>query len=224
MSGGSVLELMKDWGYYPMAKPHPDSPGYEGLLVAIRREPTGTHFDPQAMHLRLRDEYGLASWRTLSWLSPFESSGRVCPGMVTLHDWSDKRVYFFTFGGSLEPTPGVDVMVYELRSPAPVLEFSGRDETVPHQLGSEMEELLGEIEITWGADEKGFSRRLAETEPLDFYLSTLRSILQRCEHNYAMEEVYHDLHDALQREKKRLVENGQWRVEPPLLESLLAPG
>jgi hypothetical protein len=37
MSEQSVLELMKNWGYYQLAKPHPDSPGYSGLLVAIRK-------------------------------------------------------------------------------------------------------------------------------------------------------------------------------------------
>ncbi len=88
----SVLELMKNWGYYPLAKPHPGSPAYSGLLVAIRKEPTGKHFDSQTLHLRLRDEYGGARWRILSWLSPLEGVGHVCPGMITLQDRSGKQV------------------------------------------------------------------------------------------------------------------------------------
>jgi hypothetical protein len=36
MGEQSLLGLMKDWGYYLLPRSHPDSPGYSGLLVAIR--------------------------------------------------------------------------------------------------------------------------------------------------------------------------------------------
>jgi hypothetical protein len=223
MSEQSVLELVKDWGYYPFARPHPDSLGYGRLLVAIRRQPTGRHFDPQKLHLRLRDEYGLAKWSTLSWLSPLKGSGHACPGLVTLHDRSGKQVYFFTFGGALEATPGADEMVYELRSPAPILELTSHDETVQDQVASETEELLGEIEVKWGEDEKGFSRRLAEVDPLQFYRAALQSLLYRYEHVHTLEQVYHELHDAICREREWFSEKGQWPAKPSALEHLLAP-
>lgn len=223
MDEESVLELVKSWGYRPLTKPHPDSLGYGRLLVAIRKQPTEQHFDPQRLHLRLRDEHGLAKWRTLSWLSPLEGSGHVCPCLITLHDRSDKRVYFFTFGGTLEATPGADKTVYELRSPAPILELTGRDETVQDQLASETGELLGEIEVQWKADEKGFSRRLAQVDPAQFYLATLQSLPHRYEHTHALEDTYHELHDALCREREWLAEKGQWPTQSAALEDLLAP-
>ncbi|MBU0703167.1 MAG: hypothetical protein KKC18_04805, partial [Chloroflexi bacterium] len=129
MSEQSVLELMKNWGYYPLTQSHPGSPGYSGLLVAIRKKPTGKHFDPQTLCLRLRDEYGGAGWKTLSWLSPLKGRGHVCPGAVTLEDRLGKQVEFFTFGGSLEMTSGSGEVDYSLRSPAPVLELTAPEET-----------------------------------------------------------------------------------------------
>jgi hypothetical protein len=223
MSERSVLELMKDWGYYPLAKPHPGSPGYSGLLVAIRKEPTGKHFDPQSLHLHLRDEYGGARWRTLSWLSPLEGAGHVCPGVITLHSQSGKQVEFFAFGGSLEMTSGVGEMVYSLRSPAPVLELTAQEETVSDQLAAETEELLGRIEVKWGKDEKGFNRRLARVDALQFYLATLASILHHYEQVHVLEQAHHDLFAALRREREWLVEEALWPAKPSALEDLLAP-
>jgi len=222
MSEKSVLELVKDWGYQLLAKPHPDSLGYGRLLVAILKQPTGRHFDPHSLHLRLRDEYGLVKLRTLSWLAPLEGSGHACPGLITLHDRSNKQVNFFSFGGTLEETLKEGEMVYELRSPAPILELAGRDETVQDQLASETEELLGEIEVKWGADEKGFSRRLAAADPLQFYLAVLQSLLRRYEQAHSLERAYHKLHEALSRERDWFSEKGQWPAKPPTLEELLA--
>jgi hypothetical protein len=223
LSEQSHLELMKDWGYYPLAGPHPDSPGYGGLLVAIRKEPTGKHFDAQTLHLRLRDEYGQASWRTLSWLSSLEDIAHVCPGMITLQDRSGKQVEFFAFGGSLEMTSGVEEMIYSLRSPAPVLELTAHEETASDQLAAETEELLAKIEVKWGKDEKGFNRRLAEVDALQFYLSTLASILHRYEQVHILETAHHDLFTTLRREREWLVEKHLWPDKPLALEDLLAP-
>ena len=223
MNEQRVVELIKNWGYYTLPKPHPDSLGHSGLLVAIRKESTGKHFDPQTLHLRLRDEYSGVRWRALSWLSPLEGPGHVCPGIVTLQDRSGKQVEFFTFGGSLEVTLEPEKMVYSLRSPAPVLELTAPKETVPDQLAAETEELLGRIEVKWGTDEKGFSQRLAEVDSLQFYLATLGSILHHYEQAHILEETYHELFAALQREREWLVEKHLWPAKPSVLEDLLAP-
>ncbi len=224
VSEQSVLELMKNWGYYSLAKPHPDSPGHSGLLVAIREEPTGKHFDVQKLHLRLRDENGGAKWRTFIWLSPLEGAGHVCPGTVTLEDRSDKQVEFFTFGGSLEITSGSGEVVYSLRSPAPVLELTSPEETVPDRLAVETEGLLGRIEVKWGEDKKdGFGQRLAEVDSLQFYLAALGSILRHYEQVHTTEEAHHEFFDVLRREREWLIEKGLWPAKPLMLEDLLAP-
>jgi hypothetical protein len=223
MSEQSIFELMKNWGYHLLDKPHPGSPGYTGLLVAIRKEPTDKHFDPQTLHLRLRGEYGGAGWRTFVWLAPLEGTGHVCPGTVTLKERSGKQVEFYTYGGSLEMTSGSGEVVYSLRSPAPVLELTAHEETIPDQLAAETEELLARIEVGWGTDEKGFSRRLAEIEPLQFYLAALASITNHYEQVHILEEAYHGFAGALRREREWLVERHLWPDEPLLLEDLLAP-
>jgi hypothetical protein len=223
MNEQSVFDLIKDWGYYPLAKSHPDSLGHTGLLVAIRKEPTGKHFDPQTLHLRLRDEYGGAGWKTLSWLSPLEGVGHACPGMITLRDQPGNLVEFFTFGGSLEMTLGPGEMIYSLRSPAPVLEVTAPEETVPDQLAAEVEGLLARIEVKWRKDEKGFNRRLAEVDSLQFYLSALASILNRYEQVHVLEEAHHEFFVALRREKEWLIEKLLWPAKPLALEILLAP-
>jgi hypothetical protein len=165
MEEQSILHLMENWGYYFLPKSHPDSPGFTGLLVAIRKQPTEKHFDPQAMRLRLRDKYNEAKWTTLGLHSPLElpikASIHVCPGEAMLRDRTDKRVNFFVFGGSLEAVSVPDETVYSLRSPAPILKLTDDRESVPDQLAAETEALIGELEVRSGSDEEGFARRLA---------------------------------------------------------------
>jgi hypothetical protein len=223
-----ILHLMENWGYYLLPKSHPDSPGYTGLLVAIRKKPTEKHFDPQTMRLRLRGEYNQAKWTTLGLHSPVElpikASMHVCPGEVILRDRIDKRADFFTFGGSLEAVSVPGEAVYSLRSPAPVLQLTDDLESVPDQLASETEALIGELQVRWGADEEGFARRLAQVDPLQFYLATLQAILARYERDHhVLEETFHEFYLALRNEKRRLVERRQWPAALPTLEEILAP-
>jgi len=227
MEEQSILHLMENWGYYLLPKSHPDSPGYTGLLVAIRKEPTEKHFDPQAIRLRLRDKYDEAKWTTLGLHSPLElpikASMQVCPGEVMLRDRTDKRVDFFVFGGSLEAVSVPGETVYSLRSPAPILKLTDDPESVPDQLASETEALIGELQVRWGSNEKGFARRLAQVDPLQFYVATLETILAHYEQDHTLQETFHEFYLALRNEKGRLVERGQWPTTPPRLEELLAP-
>lgn len=223
MDERTVLEAVKDLGYRLLPQTHRDGPGGTGLLVAIRGEPTGKHFDPRAMHLRLRETQAMAKWRSLSLLSPGPDSDRVCPGRVILSDRFDKRVEFFIFGGSLEVISAPDAQVYALRSSAPVLELAAEEETAADQLAAEVESLLAEVEVQWGHDEHGFNRRLAEMEPLQFYMSTLHSLLEQYEHSHPLEETYHELCGVLRQERAWLVGHGLWPEKPHMLEDLLAP-
>lgn len=223
MDEQSLLELMQHWGYYLLPKSHRDSPGYTGLLVAIEQQPTGKHFAPHRLRLRLQDAKGVVKWRTLDWFTLLEASAHACPGRLILRDRSDKSVEFFTFGGSLEVISGPDKTVYSLHSPAPILELTDRSETVPNQLAAETESLMGEIEVRWGSNEEGFNRRLTEVAPLRFYLASLQSILLHYERAQALEQAYHEFYDALRQEREWLVAEGLWPTSPPVLEDLLAP-
>ena len=224
MDERAVLEAVKDLGYQLLPITHRDSPGGSGLLVALRKVPTGKHFDPKTMQIPLRDMHGIMKRRSLSLLSSGPDSDRVCPGHVSLSDRSDKRVEFFTFGGSLEVISAPDAQVYALYSPAPVLELAAEEESVADQLAAEVESLLAGAEGQWGHDEHGFNRRLAEIEPLQFYIGTLHSLLGQYEHCHPLEEMYHELCSVLRQERTWLAGQGLWPDEPYMLEDLLAPG
>jgi hypothetical protein len=223
MDERSYLEGVRDLGYQLLPQTHRHSPGGSGLLVAIRKEPTGKHYDPKTMHLRVRDMHGMAKQRSLSLLSPGPDSDRVCLGRVILSDRLDKRVEFFTFGGSLKVIPAPDAQVYVLRSPAPVLAMVAEEETAADLLATETEALLGQVKVQWGNDERGFNRRLAEVEPLQFYMGTLHSLIDKYEHCHSLEETLHGLCDILHREKEWLTGQRLMPDKPPMLEGLLAP-
>jgi hypothetical protein len=214
---------MEDRGYFLLPRAHPHSPGYTGLRIAIRARPTRLHFDPESIRLRLRDKYGSANWTALELGSPDRGTGHVCPGRVIVRDRLDKRVHFFTFGSSLEVAWAPDVIVYSLHSPAPILELTEPEETIPDQLASETEAMIGEVQASWGSNDAGFARRLAQVDPLQFYLASLHSILLRYGQSRALRESFEDLYDALLAEEKLLMETNQWPAHPLMLEELLAP-
>ena len=96
-------------------------------------------------------------------------------------------------------------------------------ETVADQLAGETEALLSKAEVAWGRDERGFDQRLAEGDPAQLYAATLYSILHRYGCSGTLREAYHDCNETLLREKHRLMAEGQWPINPPMLEDLLAP-
>ena len=77
-------------------------------------------------------------------------------------------------------------------------------------MASETEALIGELEVRWGSDEEGFTRRLTQVDPLQFYVATLGSILARYEQDHTLQETFHEFYLALRNEKGRLLERGQW--------------
>jgi hypothetical protein len=224
MNRTPILNEMEDWGYYLLPQAHSHSPGYTGLHIAIRGTPTKLHFDPEAIRLRLRDNNGNANWITLKLGSPDQGPGRVCPGRVIVRDRMDKRVHFFSFGGSLEVASTRGVIVYSLHSQAPILELTEPEESIPDQLACETEALMAELQSRWGSNDAGFAQRLAQVDPLQFYLASVHSILLRYRQSRALRESFEDLYDALLGEEKWLMETGQWPAQPLILEELLAPG
>lgn len=106
MDTEAIAEYMVGWGYRTLPKHHMDSPGYSGLVVAIRPELTLQHFDPQRISLTIQDEGGEATQRTLSWLTPGGDFFRVCAGTIALRDRHGRAAEFFTFGGRLQIAKG----------------------------------------------------------------------------------------------------------------------
>jgi hypothetical protein len=224
MNEESLFDLMKDWGYYTLETPHPGSPGYTGLVVAIRKQPTAKHFDPETVHLCRRDDYGLPKGTTLSLISPLaEEAGTVCPGIIRLRDRIGKEVDFYTFGGSLETAVRPGEMVVVVRSPAPILELTDKEETVQDELAAETGALLGRVEINWLEDEKGFSHRLASVDPLQLYVATVNSLLQQFEEDPTLAQGCEaPLYQVIQRERDWLISQDQWPENSPSVEELFS--
>jgi len=221
----ALREIGEEWGYYLLPREHGEGLGYSGLLVSIREKPTGKHFDPQRLHLCLRNHRGLAQWRTLSHLSRPAPVEHVCPGQFFLNDRFDKRIEFFTFGGSLKPLEErKGLLLLLLRSPAPILELTEGKETIADHWAAETEALMSRVHTRWGRDDEGFERRLAAVDPFQFYVASLQSVLLYWhETARALEETHHQSYEALRREKEMLISQGLWPADPPTIEGLLAP-
>ena len=222
MDTESIARAAEGWGYRTFPRQDDGDLGYGKLLVAIRQEPTEHHYDPERLRFRLRDATGEVRWRTASWRTPVEESGRICPAPLTLYDRHDKEVEFFTFGGTVDSTLHPDGLFYMFSSPAPILELVPPKETVPDQLAYEAEGILGELEEAWQEQYgEGFAGRLTEVEPLTLYCAILNAILLRYQAAPALQEAYHTLYAALQKEKKHLIGQGLWPERPPQPEDLL---
>jgi len=90
------------------------------------------------------------------------------------------------------------------------------------QLAGEVEAVMAEVETKWGSD-KEFSRRLAQIEPLDFYLAVLQSLHSRFEHSRALQESSRNLYNTIHREREWFTGIGQWPSSPITAEELLSP-
>lgn len=209
MDDQTILRQMHNWGYQLVPDEFSHNLGGRALLVALRSQPTRVHFDPETLHLRLQ-EGDIAQWVTLTFHSLLRESCPVCPGRVTLSDRRDKKVNFFTFGGQLDACADDEEVVYTLNSPAPVLELTGKLDSLPDQFAAEVEVMMGVFQARWGIDDRGFSQRLAELDPLQFYIGSLESLLLRFGRAPALRDTFHDLYQVMKQEKEELIEAGQW--------------
>jgi hypothetical protein len=142
---------------------------------------------------------------------------------VVLYDRIDKRVHFFTFGGSLETISAPDETIYFLHSPGSILEITGEPRSIPDQLAFELEVLLGKCQAKWGSDDNGFACRLTQVDPCQFYLTSLQTILIRYQQHQALRRRHFEFYTALLQEKEWLARTGQWPATLPLLEDLFCP-
>jgi hypothetical protein len=223
MSAQTVSAHLDNWGYQISPESDHYSAGYNKLDIAIRERPTNRHYDPELVRLQVRDRDGFASWITLELGSSFREGRHVCPGRVILRDRVDRRVQFFSFGGSLEVGAELGGVVYSLHSTAPVLGLNQLTQRVTDQFVFEIEAIIGERKADWVVDDAGFDRRLAQIDPLQFYLASVFSILVRLKDTPALHESLSDLYAMLSRERTWLRETGHWPAAPPRLEELLAP-
>jgi hypothetical protein len=217
------LALLQDLGYRLLPPHHRSSPGYRGLLVALRDSPTGRHFDPEALSLVVRDAEGLAQELVLTREHAGPAPEHVCPGPIAVSDWRDRRVHFFCFGGRLEWSEGPGARAVAIHSPAPILEVTRGQGSIAEDLASEIRSHLAQATAAWHGDEEGLARRLAELEPLEFYVACVHSLLSQHRGSEDLGDLYRDLDRVLAGEREWLREQDLWPAAPPLLADLLRP-
>jgi hypothetical protein len=203
---------------------YPEGIGFSGLLVAIRPAPTEEHYDPELMHLRLRDENGLAQWVTVRQRPPFSRPVPVCAGHITLDDRREKKVEFFTFGGEIRSVLAETATVYAISSPVPILGITPPSlSSTGEKLALKAETILARADARWGRDRHGFLRRLGEVDPLQLYAAILEGILCREDMPDILCSDDRTLAQAARREQAWLKDSGRWPLAVPPVSTLLGP-
>lgn len=224
MDHDSLSTLMSEWGYYMPPKHHVHSPGYPGLVVAVRTHPTGAHYDPASMELCLQTHQSTIERVRLTQRGIGRTPRCVCPGDITLCDRFNKRVGFYSFGAILNRVVGPDITIYALASSAPILSLEADDDnTLPEQLRAETERLLARHRARWGGDNVAFAQRLLAIEPLTLYFAALRSIRLNYTRHPELRCQFSHLFEMIQREIRWQRESGCWVEDGPLLMELMAP-
>jgi len=211
------------WGYCLYSRPHPRSPGFSRVLVAIRKAPTEAHFDPEVIELRLHEMDGTTSRTALGLKPPFQDVRHFCPGEVIVRDRVNKHVSFFGFGGSVQAVTRRGETVYSLSSPAPILEMTRCLADIPEHLACEAEAIIKRAEAKWAPDLEDFEKRLAQMDPLVCYVSAVRSVLMQHRGSTKLRRGSPQFYSDLQRERTWLTKVGHWAITPLTLEGLLAP-
>jgi hypothetical protein len=223
LEAAELLRYMQRWGYDINAQPHPRSPGYGRLVVAMRRVPTEEHYDPESIHLQLVGPQGFAMRHTIQRDSNLFSD-KVAPGRLELTDRVNQRLGFFTYGATVDMGRTEDETVVEIRSPVPILELRGSlDESISEQLVSETEALWAKVRAQWGTDDAGFMRRLSAVQPSVLYATTIHSLLTYYKDSGILRQTFPQFYSMLRREDEWLKSQGMSAMAAQSLDEIVHP-
>ena len=200
-----LIRHMARWGYDLSEQPHPRSPGYRRLIVAMRSKPTEEHYDPEAIYFQLCSAQSYPTRTSLQMESslPAGNGYSICPGQVELSDRVNARRGFFTYGATIDRGGTSQETVFDIRSPAPILALTGGlDESIAEQLVSETEALWAKARAQWGTDEGGFTRRLGSISPGILYASTINSLWQAYQDSRILRQTFPQFYTMLRREQE----------------------
>ncbi len=206
-------------GYYLHPALQPGEPGYPRLEVNIFGAPTHRHYDTRVLHLPIAYFGGV---RQLDIRHPWHTANyRVCPGRITLRDFVDKPVVFFSFGGNAALELLTDHTRCILTSSAPILHLI-EEEDPATLLGEAFEGLLARRRGEWAGRQDEYEFRLTKVDPLTLYLACLHALRHLLDegahpHDDSRAGVRRALHNAI----AALAERGGWTEHTPTLEQLL---
>ncbi len=214
---------MEHWGYYLLPEVHPHFPGYTGLLVAIRAQPTRQHYDPESVRLEWFNSAGVPEMVTLGLQTPIHRARHVCPGPIVLNDRRDKQENFFSFGGTVESTATANEIVFVIRSSAPLLWLTRDGDTDTDQLAAEFGRLVAQVRAEEGERDEVFFRRLGGADPKALYVASSYTLMTEYDQSPELRECSPRLENMLHEEEGWLKAAGEWPPVPTTLHLLLYP-
>jgi hypothetical protein len=218
----TLISQVENWGYILLPPSHPESPGYTGLLVAMRPAPTGKHFDPENLHLHAVTIQNKIEGMTFDRNPTFTTEQRIIVGEIKIADRYNKVVEFFTFGGWLESAKYAQETIYSFRSSAPIMFLTPRVDTPSDQLVSEVQVQLNALRAQWGVHETEFDQRLISISPRNLYEAALRSLLAKYGKSHALHDSFVRFYKLLTREVEWLKMHDSWSASGQTLEEMFA--
>jgi hypothetical protein len=219
MKEQTFLQRLETLGYYSLPRPHPQSPGYSGLLVVLRLTPHG--HEPESIELRLHEWDGKTTMMHLHADMNRPLSHVVCPGRIVIRSRQEREATFYTFGGTLESESLPGETVFSLRSAAPVLELLPERETVADLLAAETEVLFARAEALQLLSFPELLDRLVKAGPEAVYLAVLQSLLPEDEDTAVPHHRHSSFFNMLTQERSSYQKAGRWPLIPRDLATLL---
>ena len=197
---GSAVPLLADWGFLV----HADLPDKEGpayLLVALRRQPSLRHYDPEKVEYWV-ERGGRCVRETLTTNSRIPCQVDYAWGSIKLVDRLGVSNEYLTFGGRLSADAFDDGIVAVFTSPAPQLRRGGHSQGWDH--GAEaLGAFFGRLRAAVGGGSR-FEAQAASADPVTWYAAFLADFLPRYRANPMLREMHAELWHILQAEERRL--------------------
>jgi len=188
------------------------------LDIYISSIPTEKHFD--VLHVITNTESQYGGFERLKVTHPweFQSSYRVCAGIVIMEDRKDKKNEAFCFGGQLTIKGKESLTECVLVSPAPIIEIN---ETSPMQLLFivEVEMLLAEYRTEY-PDENDFEMHLCAADPFDLYTACLTNLIDKYKYKAHKDDINLQFLSYLHKDEYRLHLAGLLKDPVPSLDEI----
>jgi hypothetical protein len=184
-----AARMLVDWGFLAHSD-LPDGDGPAFLLVAIRPNPTGHHFDPERVTYWVsRHDRGKPA--EIDAATPMPLQTRFAWGTIALTDRFGVRNEWVACGGELTASQVDDMIVCVFQSDAPILRRGGHSQGWDHGAAS-LAAFFGRIKVAVDFV-SGFEARLCAATPRTFLAAFLGDLDDR----YRRSTLIVDIHPAL---------------------------
>jgi len=175
---------LTDWGFIATSD-LPDKPGPASLLIALREQPTLTHYDPDRVEYWATRE-GRGVHVTISRETQLPFDGVFSWGLIRIVDRLGESNEYAAFGGKVEVEMVDGVVVVVFTSPAPILRRGGHSQGWDPGATSIIaffSRLLVAVDFR-----PGFEREVAAADPLTRYTAFLQDVLPRYKASIALRD------------------------------------